>query len=945
MRSLGIGLVLAGLACAAGTLQAQPAAQAQAAGADGTAGGAPLQEIQIAPEAFVRGAPLPDWADLLPIPPEDPAQPPSPLRVRLADSHLRAGPPQAYLVNRAEQVTEAAALSAIGQPQLQFAPQYQRLLLHRVAILRGGETIDRTASVRVRFLQRESGLEQGIYSGVITASLLLEDVRVGDTLHLVYTVEGDNPIFGSRYADAASWQQPFPTRHRRVTVTAPAGRPLHWRWIGGTGDTPPDPVRDEVGGLQRLRFEQRDVPAVDAEPYVPPGANPARWLQISEYADWRDVVDWARPLFPADAPLPAELAPVIERLRALPDEAERATQALQWVQGEIRYWSVALGESSHRPALPDVVVQRRYGDCKDKTLLLVQMLRAIGLKAEPALASLSRRDGPAALLPSPLAFDHVVARVHLGGRTLLMDPTRIGQVGPPSLMGQHLEGAVVLPVVEGASALETVASPERDRIFTSELTERFRLDAFDTDARLEVEQLWVGLQAEALRAVLPSLDAEKRRQWALGIYERRYPGIRLDGEPEVRDEPALNRIVTVMRFQVPQLARETPEAWVVRYFPGNLQGSFAVPEQVSGRRLPLVLPSWPMTMRYTLDMQWPQRVAAVFDPTSQTVDSPHFAATIDRSFRGNRLRSSVSLRPKVSELPAAELPRLMADLETLNRAIGSVAGVPKSLIKSDGVFGIGRSTMQDQMRRRLEVTVERSGKVIDAGKLDGEDLAGALCTRAESRSDLGEPAEGLADAERAVQIAPGFGRALECRGNLRWALGDFAKAAEDYSAAMALEPDASDLLARRARARFFEGRYAQAAADLAKAEPLREDAGARLYLQLWHAMALNRAGQPLPPALAEEAARAPDGDWPRPALAMLAGLRTPEQVRATLDAQLKGDERELALAEAWFYIGQHLLVAGQAGPAREAFEAARAQGITMYVEHAAAGHELKRMPR
>jgi len=903
----------------------------------------PLKEIQVAPEAFVRGAPVPAWADLLPVPPADPALPVAALVVRLADSHLRVGEPQSYLVNRAEQALEASALSAIGQPQLSFNPQHQRLLLHSVQLLRGGETIDHTADVQVRFLQRETALEQGIYSGVITASLLLEGVRVGDTLHLVYSVVGDNPIFGGRFADAASWQQNAPTGLRRVTLSGPADRPVQWRWIGGNGPPPDDPVRTVTDGEQRLRFEQRNLAAAIYEPFMPAHATPARWLQFSEYPQWADVVDWARALFPADAPLPPELTPVIERLRALPSAGEQVSQALQWVQGEIRYWSVALGESSHRPALPALVLQRRYGDCKDKTLLLVQMLRALGLQAEPALVSLATRTGPEAWMPSPLAFDHVVVRVKVDGQTLLVDPTRIGQAGAPDRMGQHLEGAAVLPVAQGSTALERVASPLRDQIFVSELTERFRLTAFDADASLEVEALWTGLQAEGLRAALPTLDADKRRQWALGGYERRYPGVQLQGDVEVRDDVAANRIVTIGRFSVPQLARDVPEAWVMRYFPSNFQGSFALPEQVSGRRQALILPSWPMTLRYTLEVEWPPQVAAVTDPSVQRVDSPHFRAEVQRSFRGNRLRTSVLLQPLAPELPAADLPRLLEDLERFNRAVGSVAGVAKAELKRDGVLGIGRTSLQDQMRKRLQTTVERSTKVIDADRLSGEDLAGVLCTRAETHADLGEPAAGLDDALQAVKIAPGFGPALACRGNLYFALGDFAKAAADFTAALALDADGADLLSRRGRSRFFEGQFAAAANDFAKAAQMQQDTGGRLFVQLWHTLALLRAQQALPQPLADLAAEAPDGDWPRPALALLAGLRDPAQVLTTLEAQMQGDERELALAEAWYYIGQHHAAQGRVVQAREAFEKARAQGITMYVEHVAAGHELKRL--
>ena len=62
-----------------------------------------------------------------------------------------------------------------------------------------------------------------------------------------------------------------------------------------------------------------------------------------------------------------------------------------------------------------------------------------------------------------------------------------------------------------------------------------------------------------------------------------------------------------------------------------------------------------------------------------------------------------------------------------------------------------------------------------------------------------------------------------------------------------------------------------------------------------------------------------------------------------LIARKDGDDRELALAEGWFYIGEYQLVAGQPEKAREAFGKARAQGIARSVEHAAAGFELQRL--
>ncbi|MES2316981.1 MAG: DUF3857 domain-containing protein [Pseudomonadota bacterium] len=51
---------------------------------------------------------------------------------------------------------EASSLGALGQFDIQFQPEYQRVRLHRLALLRGKQVIDKLASADIRFLQREN---------------------------------------------------------------------------------------------------------------------------------------------------------------------------------------------------------------------------------------------------------------------------------------------------------------------------------------------------------------------------------------------------------------------------------------------------------------------------------------------------------------------------------------------------------------------------------------------------------------------------------------------------------------------------------------------------------------------------------------------------------------------------------------------------------------------
>ncbi len=900
----------------------------------------PLQEIQPASGAFSRGDDLPAWARLAPVPAITTTTGRA-MIVHLSDVHMRVAPSPAWLSNRVMQATDSSMLGALGQVSLQFNPAYQTLKLHRLAILRGGQEIDHTVSVPVRFLQRETQLEHGVYNGIITASMTLPDIRVGDVLHIVYTVEGHNPILGSRYTDGAAWTEVHPVLHRKVTLTAPQDRKIAWRWVGDALDMPEIVPHEQVeGSVHRTVFEGRALPGVDLEPGMPAHSRPFRWLQFSEYAQWEEVGQWAADLFPAPEVLPAELDPVMARLRMLPDDAARVGEALRWVQENIRYYSVQLGESSHRPQPADKVLSNRYGDCKDKSLLLLGMLRALAIEADPALVSLRTRKSMNGLLPSPDVFDHVVVRVRLNGISYFVDPTRSKQAGPLDRMGQHLEDAEVLVAKSDSSGAEIVRSTKRSEVFRSELTEVFLLDAFGEDGQLQVDLTVNGLEADAFRAALPRLDEADRRRWALEGYERRYPGLQLTSGPVFSDEPALNQIRIASSFRIPKLAREVNGDWIVRFMANNLRGSVQIPDRLS-RRSPVGMPAYPATLVYQVRMRWPESVSVITDPATRSIDSRFFRARLDSSFRGREEVRKVHFESLVPEVKPEDLPALVEDVRMLERMVGGVLVVERGDIKRVGVLGLGGQSFMDKFRERFQSTVESTGRALTNSQLAGEDLAEALCTRAEAWSDLGDVQKAVADAEAAVKQVPQSARAWNCRGNIYFAAGRFEASAADFSRALIMGEDAPHNLYRRGISRYYQGRLEQAADDFARAAALQKDESHKVYAQMWHAWTLGLLKRPLPVELQAAARETASGDWPRPALALHAGVWSPEQMMAFVEKK-SGDDRHMALAEAWFYVGQYHKVRGESELAVSAFRKSVDQGVTMYIEHAAATFELQR---
>src|SRR5262245_57506679 len=100
------------------------------------------RDVEVAAGAFSRQAPVPSWVEPIAMPD---AGAPQPVVARIADTQFLIGESPVAYIRRALTVNDAGSLTAIGQISIPFNPQYQRLELHAVHIVRGSEILDRTA--------------------------------------------------------------------------------------------------------------------------------------------------------------------------------------------------------------------------------------------------------------------------------------------------------------------------------------------------------------------------------------------------------------------------------------------------------------------------------------------------------------------------------------------------------------------------------------------------------------------------------------------------------------------------------------------------------------------------------------------------------------------------------------------------------------------------------
>ncbi|WP_394845602.1 DUF3857 domain-containing transglutaminase family protein [Pendulispora brunnea] len=464
------------------------------------------------------------------------------------DDQYRVASSVEHYMHRVKRIVSAAGVDEVGQMQIEFDPSYEHLTLHRVSIVRAGTSIDAltTATVRVTDVEREA--DQRVYNGRRTAHVLIHDLRVGDVVDYDYTLEGQNPVLGGRFVTVEPLATSRPVEYLRVRILAPPSRSLTFRTTGMTLD----PVTRVADSMRELTWERRDVPEPVYERDVPSWYVQRPRLVVSEFDSWRSVAAWAVPLFEEAGRPTAEITAAandIAQKHTTP--AARALAALRFVQDEVRYLGIEMGANSHRPHPAADVLKQRFGDCKDKSVLLVALLTAMGIEAHGVLVDSDLREHVEGELPSPYAFDHAVVRILLEGKPIWVDPTRSAERS--ALGDAPLRFGKALVAARDTNGLSTIEAP-----FPKEPTvvtyESFRFG--DTDGRLDVVRTFRDADARAMRHRLAGIPRAKIQKRYLDEYATMYPTIEVVEEMTVEDRPNEDAVVLREHYVMPHVVKD-----------------------------------------------------------------------------------------------------------------------------------------------------------------------------------------------------------------------------------------------------------------------------------------------------------------------------------------------------------------------------------------------------
>jgi transglutaminase-like putative cysteine protease len=322
----------------------------------------------------------------------------------------------------AVKVLNSTGAERASQFNVVVEPTFQTLDIHALQIVREGTVIDERKSARITVLPQETELRERIYNGRYNINILLSDVRAGDVIEYSYTLHSQEKLFPGHFATRfqVGWDETIHREH--IAVTWPVGRNLKYRLGGGTQTTQP-----EIHSNSRnLTLDWQDVKPTLSDDDTPSWYAQWPYAEVSDLQSWSEVTALVLPLFvqQARSGSGARVQAVADEIRARGGTpAVQLLHAVQYVQDQVRYASISIGRGTYMPTKPEEVLQRNFGDCKDKALLLAMILRELGVEAVPALVNSQRGKTLTDSLPSPYAFDHAIVRFPFGGEVMWVDPT------------------------------------------------------------------------------------------------------------------------------------------------------------------------------------------------------------------------------------------------------------------------------------------------------------------------------------------------------------------------------------------------------------------------------------------------------------------------------------------------------------------------------------------
>lgn len=377
------------------------------------------------------------------------------------------------------------------------------------------------------------------YDDIVTTSFDLPEMRK----NAISVIETKHRITDPHISMAAYWSDYFPVLNKRVTVTTDVDVDLEISYFHMSEKDLT--YTQTVKGKKVIHtWEKSNLPPMKFEEGSP---NPRYFLphMVIRVKSFRSKEGKEIPVLRHLHDLHAWYSEMLSHLKIekpelitetaksivndTDSEREKVSKVFDWVKNNIKYIAIEDGLGGFIPRDADLVLERRYGDCKDMSNLIVHLLEELNIEGHHTW--IGTREIPYSYkeLPSPLIDNHMIAayKDKETGRFVYLDAT--DSYIPFGMPTQFIQGKEALINVKGGFVVDTVPVVQANYNFVLDTVvvtiEQGKLNGtgrltlagyFDNDLR---HALSGARDEEQKRAQVKSLSSKGNNKYKLNHYK------------------------------------------------------------------------------------------------------------------------------------------------------------------------------------------------------------------------------------------------------------------------------------------------------------------------------------------------------------------------------------------------------------------------------------------
>jgi len=351
-----------------------------------------------------------------------------------------------YTIHQVVKICTARGIQSYGEAVMPFKSRSQNIGANIARTILPDGTVVEASDESFHDVTPPGLLDYNLFSDLMWKVVTMPALQPGAIIEYQITVEdAAEPVAGDRiwFWGGMAFQTTDPILKSKYALRVPKDLAFKWKTYNAQQEfrTPIEiePIILHTETATTYLWIYGETKALQLELNMASISDVVPSLSYSSVQSWDDVASWYNELaverYNTDEIIEATVAQLIAEAKT----AEEKIKAIYYfVASQIRYVGVEYGKGAYQPQYAQDVFRNRFGDCKDKTTLMIAMLKLAGIEGYPAMISPAPFEKIDVELPSPGQFNHVIVALPQNSELFPLTTTPL----PPFGKGDGGQGVV-----------------------------------------------------------------------------------------------------------------------------------------------------------------------------------------------------------------------------------------------------------------------------------------------------------------------------------------------------------------------------------------------------------------------------------------------------------------------------------------------------------------------